>query len=96
VRLGAEAHLDRLQTELAACGLEGSRTSRPERLSLTPQELAVARLVCRGMSNREVAAELVLSVKTIGYHLGNVYSKLGVNSRTQLAAKLLSPEPRAN
>jgi ATP/maltotriose-dependent transcriptional regulator MalT len=96
VRLGAQAYLDRLQAELAACGLDASRAPRPERLSLTPQELAVARLVCRGMSNREVAAELVLSVKTISYHLGNVYGKLGVNSRTQLAAKLLSPEPRAN
>jgi DNA-binding CsgD family transcriptional regulator len=37
-----------------------------------------------GRSNREVADELVLSVKTVGYHLGNVYHKLGVHSRTQL------------
>ena len=55
---------------------------------LTPQERAVARLVCAGRTNREVAAELVLSVKTVGYHLGNAYAKLGVNSRTQLAVRL--------
>lgn len=96
VKLGAQAHLDRLQTELAACGIGAGPGRRTERLSLTPQELAIARLVCRGMTNREVAAELVLSVKTIGYHLGNVYGKLGVNSRTQLAARLLGPEPPAN
>ncbi len=41
----------------------------------------------RGMLNREVAAELVVSAKTVGYHLGNVYSKLGVSSRSQLAAR---------
>jgi DNA-binding NarL/FixJ family response regulator len=48
----------------------------------------VARLVAGGLSNREVAAELVLSVKTIEYHLSNVYAKLGVSSRTQLSATL--------
>jgi DNA-binding NarL/FixJ family response regulator len=59
---------------------------------LTTQEQAVARLVCAGKSNREVAAELVISVKTVGYHLGNTYSKLGVNTRTQLAALLSGSE----
>jgi DNA-binding NarL/FixJ family response regulator len=51
----------------------------------------VARLVCAGRSNREVAAELVISVKTVEYHLGNAYTKLAVNSRTQLAALLGHP-----
>jgi DNA-binding NarL/FixJ family response regulator len=54
--------------------------------ALTPQERLVAELVCGGLSNQDVADELVLSVKTVGYHLGNVYLKLGVHSRTQLAA----------
>ncbi|MCK2219169.1 LuxR C-terminal-related transcriptional regulator [Actinomadura sp. ATCC 31491] len=41
------------------------------------------------MTNRQVARELVLSVKTIEYHLGNAYAKLGVNSRVGLTTKLL-------
>jgi DNA-binding CsgD family transcriptional regulator len=51
---------------------------------LTPQERAVARLVCAGKSNKQIARELVLSGKTIGFHLGNVYAKLGVHSRSEL------------
>ena len=48
----------------------------------------MARLVASGKTNREVAAELMLSPKTVEYHLGNVYSKLGVHSRTQLVLRL--------
>lgn len=51
---------------------------------LTPQERAVARLACAGKSNKQIARELVLSNKTIGFHLGNVYAKLGVHSRYEL------------
>jgi DNA-binding CsgD family transcriptional regulator len=54
-------------------------------VSLTAQELRVARLVAAGMSNREAAARLFLSPKTIEYHLGNAYTKLGVRTRHQLA-----------
>ncbi|OOL32847.1 hypothetical protein GQ85_04715, partial [Rhodococcus rhodochrous] len=52
---------------------------------LTPQELQVARLAARGGTNREIAEQLFLSVKTIEMHLGRLYRKLGVRSRTQLA-----------
>ena len=86
--LRARPFLDRCDAELAACG---ARVAAPESAvtdPLTPQERAVTRLVCAGRTNREVAAELVLSVKTVGYHLGNAYAKLGVSSRTQLAARL--------
>ncbi len=86
-RLGAEPFVQRCQAELAACGLAPRRRSGGPVLDLTPQELAVARLVATGKSNREVAAELVVSVKTVAYHLGNVYAKLGVSSRSQLAAR---------
>ena len=51
-----------------------------------PQEQAVARLVATGRSNREVAAELLVSVKTVEVHLTRIYAKLGVSSRAQLAA----------
>jgi DNA-binding CsgD family transcriptional regulator len=48
----------------------------------------VARLVAAGRSNKEVAAELFLSVKTVEFHLGNIYRKLGVRSRRDLRARL--------
>jgi len=89
--LGALPFLKRCDDELAATGL--AKPAQPQRVgvNLTPQELAVAQLVCGGRSNQEVATELVLSVKTVGYHLGNVYTKLGVHSRTQLMATLTVP-----
>jgi DNA-binding NarL/FixJ family response regulator len=55
---------------------------------LTSQERAVSLLAAEGLTNRQIAMKLVLSVKTIEYHLGNVYAKLGVRSRTQLARRL--------
>ncbi|MGH3719908.1 MAG: CHAT domain-containing protein [Pseudonocardiaceae bacterium] len=53
-------------------------------LRLTPQELSVCLAVQRGRTNAGAAAELSLSVKTIEYHLSNIYRKLGISSRTQL------------
>ena len=47
----------------------------------------VARLVAAGMSNRQVAGELFVSVKTVQFHLTHVYAKLGVGSRAELAAQ---------
>jgi DNA-binding CsgD family transcriptional regulator len=52
---------------------------------LTVQELRVARLIALGLSNRETATELYLSPKTVEYHLGHAYAKLGVRTRHQLA-----------
>ena len=84
--LGARPALERCERELAACGLTppGAASHAPD---LTPQEQAVARLVATGQTNREVAAELLLSVKTVEVHLTRVYAKLGVSSRSQLAAR---------
>jgi DNA-binding CsgD family transcriptional regulator len=85
--LRSEPFLQRCEREL-----EGSGRQRAPRgtshLTLTPQELTVARLIARGLTNRAAASELVLSVKTIEYHLSNLYAKLGVGSRTQLIARL--------
>jgi DNA-binding CsgD family transcriptional regulator len=88
-QLGARPFLDRCRHELGACGhtLARRRAAGPG-ATLTPQELAVSRLVAAGRTNREAAAELVVSVKTIEYHLGNAYAKLGVTSRTQLTLQL--------
>ena len=84
----ATAATEAARRELAASG-ETLRTATPDaRDLLTPQELQIARLVADGMTNREVAASLFLSPKTIESHLGNAYRKLGVHSRTQLAKRL--------
>ena len=53
---------------------------------LTGREAEVLALVAAGRSNREVAAALVLSPKTVARHLSNIFAKLGVSSRTQAAA----------
>jgi ATP/maltotriose-dependent transcriptional regulator MalT len=84
--LGALPFLARCTRELAACGVTPETPA--DRTHLTPQESAVAELVCAGRTNRQVADELVLSVKTVGYHLAHVYTKLEVNSRMELAGRL--------
>lgn len=87
-QLDARPFLERCDRELTACDRTSPRRTTDSITSLTPQELAVARLVATGRTNRQIAAALVVSVKTIEYHLGNAYAKLGVTSRTQLALAL--------
>jgi LuxR family maltose regulon positive regulatory protein len=54
---------------------------------LSERELELLQLIAAGMSNQEVAADLVLTVGTVKWHLSNIYSKLGVSSRTQAVAR---------
>jgi DNA-binding NarL/FixJ family response regulator len=70
---------------MVALGLSPARGAARDRDRLTPQELSVANLAATGMSNREIAGELVISVKTVEFHLSNVFAKLGVTSRARLA-----------
>lgn len=95
--VGARPYLDQCDQQLRACGGAGlgtgPRASRSE--SLTPQERAVAELVAEGTSNREAADALFVSIKTIEYHLGNIYRKLGIRSRSQLASRLGPSSPSA-
>ncbi len=84
-RLGAEPWAERARGELRATGLTARKRDRSGAEQLTMQELQVALKVATGATNREVAAELFLSPKTIEAHLGRVYGKLGLRSRTELA-----------
>ena len=89
--LGWTSLLERCETELAACGLTQVRRSRAElRSALTPRERAVAQLAAAGESNRTIAAQLMLSVKTVENHLTHIFSKCGVHSRAELARALRS------
>jgi DNA-binding CsgD family transcriptional regulator len=87
--LGARPWSDRASQELRASG-ESIRRQEPNALpKLTAQELQVANLVTQGLSNREVAAQLFISPRTVDFHLRNVFTKLGVSSRGQLAQREL-------
>ncbi|MGW6907498.1 helix-turn-helix transcriptional regulator [Streptomyces sp. NPDC054940] len=84
--LGARTYVDRCDRELKAGGLHTTRLT-PGMAGLTPQEQAVARLVASGATNQQAALELFISVKTVQYHLTHIYSKLGIRSRSELAAR---------
>jgi DNA-binding CsgD family transcriptional regulator len=84
--LGAEPWAERARQELRASGETARKRDASSLTDLTAQELQVARLVRQGMSNRDAAAQLYLSPRTIDFHLRNVFSKLGVTSRGELVA----------
>jgi DNA-binding CsgD family transcriptional regulator/tetratricopeptide (TPR) repeat protein len=89
--LGAAALTDACDQGLRACGVlvptpAGDQESQPNLDALTAREQVVARLVAAGMTNREAAAELFVSVKTIEYHLSVIFTKLHIRSRRELIA----------
>ena len=94
-RLKASAWARQAEAELRAAG--GRRRTCPDHHALTPQELRVAAAVQRGASNRDIAADLFLSPKTVEFHLRQIYRKLDIHSRTQLVAALAerdgAPQP---
>ena len=84
-RLGASSWAERAREELRASG-ETARKRDPALVDeLTPRELEIALQVADGGTNKEVAARLFLSPKTVELHLSRVYRKLGIRSRTELA-----------
>jgi DNA-binding CsgD family transcriptional regulator len=85
--LGARPWANRAERELRASG-ETRRRADDGVDQLTPQELQVARLVAEGLNNREVAARLFLSPRTVGTHLYRIFPKVGVSSRTELARQM--------
>jgi DNA-binding CsgD family transcriptional regulator len=87
--VGAQPWSDRARQELRASGETINRPGPSALPKLTAQELQVAKLVTRGLSNREAAAQLFISPRTVDFHLRNVFTKLGVSSRGQLAHQKL-------
>ena len=96
--MGIEAFAERARRELVAAG-DTVRKQTVETVSeLTAQEAHIARLAVNGRTNAEIGAQLVLSTRTVEWHLGKVYTKLGVSSRRELRRALASlgqADPRA-
>ncbi len=94
--LGALPFIRACEAELARAGLRPRSAGDVGLPGLTSQEARVARLVASGLSNREAAAQLYLSPKTVEYHLAHAFTKLSVRSRHQLTSRIRDHEDPAN
>lgn len=91
--LGARPFAERCASDLEACGVHASSAGAGQPGGgtlpvLSARERRVAHLAAQGLTNQEIAGELFISAKTVEYHLGNVFAKLGISSRRQLATRL--------
>jgi DNA-binding CsgD family transcriptional regulator len=86
--IGMGAFAERARRELIATGEKVRKRGVETRDQLTPQEEQIARLASDGRTNPEIAAQLFLSARTVEWHLGKVFGKLGVSSRRELTAAL--------
>jgi DNA-binding CsgD family transcriptional regulator len=89
--MGASGFADRARRELLASGEKVRKRRDDTRDELTPQEKHIARLARDGRTNPEIGAELYISPRTVEWHLGQVYAKLGITSRKELRGALRSP-----
>src|SRR4029077_8936333 len=89
VGIGAAGDARRVRSRLRDLGVRRRIVTAEAELTgwaaITGSELAVARLVAEGLTNREVAARLFVSPHTVNSHLRHVFAKLGINSRVELA-----------
>jgi DNA-binding CsgD family transcriptional regulator len=85
---GATAWADQAAAELRAAGESVGGPDLPAAAALTGQQLRIAQLVAEGATNREIASAMFLSTRTVDHHLRNIFHRLGIRSRTQLARVL--------
>jgi DNA-binding CsgD family transcriptional regulator len=88
VTCGAEALADSARSELRASGIRVQRKQATGADALTPSERRIAELAASGLSNREIAQELFLTIKTIEMHLTHAYRKLDIHRRSELAGAI--------
>jgi DNA-binding CsgD family transcriptional regulator len=84
-RCGATALVEQARDELHAAGARPRRVALTGADSLTPRERRIATLAAEGMSNKEIAQALFVTLRTVEMHLSNAYRKLDIQSRSQLA-----------
>jgi DNA-binding CsgD family transcriptional regulator len=82
--MGIEAFAERARHELLATGETARKRSIEVTVELTAQEAQVARMARDGLTNPQIGARLFISTRTVQYHLGKVFTKLGITSRAQL------------
>ena len=85
-RLGARLWAEQTRSELARIGSRAAAAGR----ELSETERRIAALAVEGQSNKEIAAALHLSPKTVEWNLSRIYAKLGIRSRAQLAARAIT------
>jgi len=90
--MGTEAFAERARRELLAAGDTVRTRTAGTASELTAQEAHIARLAVDGRTNADIGAQLFLSTRTVEWHLGKVYAKLGVGSRRELPRALASLE----
>lgn len=92
--MGATRLTETARHEQQALGLRPRRTAVTGPDSLTPTERRVADLAASGLTNRQIAESLFVTVKTVETHLAHVFAKLGITSRADLARRIAPPEQR--
>lgn len=85
---GAPGWADEVRAELRAAGEPVAVGPVDASAALTAQQLQIAQLVAGGATNREVAARLFISTRTVDHHMRNIFSRLGIRSRTELVRAL--------
>jgi DNA-binding CsgD family transcriptional regulator/tetratricopeptide (TPR) repeat protein len=92
VHCGSSRLATRVKDELRASGYRPRRSASTGRAALTPSEQRVSRLAAEGLSNREIAQRLFVSIKAVEWHLGNAFTKLRIGSRQELGDALATAE----
>lgn len=93
--LGASCWAEQATAELRAAGESVGPPDLPAARLLTGQQLRIAELVAEGATNREIAARMFLSTRTVDHHLRNVFHRLGIRSRTELVRAFAGRAPSA-